>query len=382
MDKDYYGLLGVDKNATDADIKSAYRNLAKKYHPDKFSTAPESEKKAAEEKFKDINHAYSVLSDKEKRANYDSYGSEDGPMGGGFGGGGFSGFSGFGGGGFDDIFSNIFSQFGGGGRESRQSARVDGNDVTMNLVLTFKEAAFGCEKEITINRSEECKDCKGTGAKDGTAFKTCPKCGGSGTVNTVQNTPFGQIRNTRVCPDCHGTGKIITETCKTCGGKGAQRARRTVKITIPAGVDNGQMMTYYNEGEAGRNGGRKGNLIIMLSVKPHEIFKRRGQDLYLDMPITFMQATLGAKVDVPTLTDPVQHQIPEGTQTGTVFRIKGKGLKYLKKDLYGDLYVTVTVETPKKLSSKQKELLNQLADTFTREQNPKIKSYYDSLKNL
>ena len=380
MDKDYYGLLGVKKDATDAEIKSAYRNLAKQYHPDKFSTAPESERKAAEEKFKDINHAYSVLSDKEKRATYDAYGSEDGPAGGGFGG-GFSGFSGFGGGGFDDIFSNIFSQFGGGGR-SRESARVDGNDVTMNLVLTFKEAAFGCEKEITINRSEECKDCKGTGAKDGTAFKTCPKCGGSGTVNTVQNTPFGQIRNSRVCPDCRGSGKIITDACKTCGGKGSVRARRTVKINIPAGVDNGQMMTYYNEGEAGRNGGRKGNLIIILSVKPHEVFKRRGSDLYLDMPITFMQATLGAKVDVPTLTEPVAHQIPEGTQTGTVFRIKGKGLKYLKKEVYGDLYVTVNVETPKKLTNKQKELLNQLADTFTREQNPKIKSYYDSLKNL
>ena len=381
MDKDYYSLLGVKKDATDAEIKTAYRNLAKQYHPDKFSTAPEAERKAAEEKFKDINHAYSVLSDKEKRANYDSYGSEDGPMGGGFGGGGFGGFGGFGGGGFDDIFSNIFSQFGGGGRQ-RETGRVDGNDVTMNLVLTFKEAAFGCEKEITINRSEECKDCKGTGAKDGTAFKTCSKCGGTGSVSIVQNTPFGQIRNTRVCPDCHGTGRIITETCKTCGGKGSQRARRTVKINIPAGVDNGQMMTYYNEGEAGRNGGRKGNLIIILSVKPHDVFKRRNSDLYLDMPITFMQATLGAKVDIPTLTEPVSYQIPEGTQTGTVFRIKGKGLKYLKKDAYGDLYVTVTVETPKKLTNKQKELLRELTETMTREQNPKIKSYYDSLKNI
>lgn len=377
--KDYYGILGVQKGASESEIKSAYRNLAKKYHPDKFSTAPESERKAAEDKFKDISHAYSVLSDKEKRANYDNYGSEDGPMGGGFGGaGGFGGFSG----GFDDIFSDIFSAFGGGSRSRARSASVDGDDITINLVLSFKEAAFGCEKEITINRTEECPECKGTGAKDGTSYTTCSKCGGSGSVSSVQNTPFGQIRNTRVCDNCRGTGKVITENCTKCGGKGYQKQRRTVKINVPAGVDNGQMMTYYNEGEAGRNGGRKGNLIIVLSVKSHEIFKRRGHDLYIDFPISFMQAALGAKVDVPTLTTPVEYNIPEGTQTGTVFKIKGKGIKVLKKDSYGDLYVTVTVETPKNLTQRQKELLSALATSMLPTQNPKQKGFYDTLKKL
>lgn len=381
MDKDYYGTLGVKKDATDAEIKSAYRNLAKQYHPDKFSTAPESERKAAEEKFKDINQAYSVLSDKEKRANYDAYGSEDGPMGGGFGGG--SGFGGFGGGGFDDIFSNIFSSFGGGrSRNYQRDNRINGDDITMELVLTFKEAAFGCEKEITLNRSEECKECKGTGAKYGTKFKTCPRCNGTGTVTTVQNTPFGRIQNTQVCPECRGQGRIIEEQCDACRGRGSTRQRRTVKINVPAGVDNGQMMTYYNEGEAGRNGGKKGNLIIILSVKAHPVFKRRGSDLYLEMPITFTQAALGAKVDIPTLKDPVSYQIPECTQTGTVFRIKGKGLKYLKKEQYGDLYVTVTVETPKSLSREQKKALNNLAETLSQSQTPKQKAYYESLKNI
>ncbi|MBQ2714570.1 MAG: molecular chaperone DnaJ [Clostridia bacterium] len=379
MDKDYYGILGVKKDATDAEIKSAYRNLAKQYHPDKFSTASESEKKSAEEKFKDINQAYSVLSDKEKRTNYDNYGSEDGPMGGGFGGGyGAGGF----GGGFDDIFSNIFSAFGGGGRRGYRDNRVDGDDITMELVLTFREAAFGCEKEITINRNEECKDCKGTGAKDGTKLKTCSRCNGTGTILTVQNTPFGRIQNSQVCPECRGTGKIIEEQCPTCRGRGFTRQRRTVKITVPAGVDNGQMMTYYNEGEAGKNGGKKGNLIIILSVKAHPVFKRRGSDLLLEMPITFTQAALGAKVDIPTLNEPVSYQIPECTQTGTMFRIKGKGLKYLKKEQYGDLYVTVTVETPKGLNKEQKEQLKKLGESLAQNQSPKQKSYYDSLRNL
>ena len=381
MDKNYYDVLGVKKDATDAEIKSAYRNLAKQYHPDKFSTASDSEKKAAEAKFKDINHAYGVLSDKEKRANYDAYGSEEGPMNRGFGGGaGAGGFGGFGG--FDDIFSNIFSSFGGRSRGYARDNRVDGDDITMELVLTFKEAAFGCEKEITINRSEECKDCKGTGAKYGTKLKTCPRCNGTGTISTVQNTPFGRIQNSQVCPECRGAGKIIEEQCDVCKGRGYTRQRRTVKITVPAGIDNGQMMTYYNEGEAGRNGGKKGNLIVIISVKAHPVFKRRGFDIYLEMPITFTQAALGAKVDIPTLTEPVSYTIPECTQTGTVFRIKGKGIKQLRKEQYGDLYVTVTVETPKSLTREQKEALKTLGEKMSQNQNPKQKAYYDSLRNL
>lgn len=377
--KDYYEILGVERSASDDDIKKAYRNLAKKYHPDRFATASESEKKDAEARFKDINNAYAVLSDPQKKSNYDQFGSEDGA------GMGAGGFSWGGGGGFDDIISNIFSSFTGGGggrRYSRANAPIDGDDISYKVTLTFKEAAFGATREITINRTEECSDCKGTGAKGGTAHKTCSKCGGSGVINVRQNTPFGQMSSTQTCDACHGRGKIITEACSKCGGKGYQKVRRTISVPIPAGVANGQMMTFANEGDAGRNGGRRGNLIIVLEVKSHELFRRQGFDLYLEMPITFMQAALGAKVDVPTLTEPVSYTIPEGTNTGTVFRIKGKGIKYLKKDAYGDLYLTVVVETPKNLTPRQKELLASFNTAGKDNQNPKQKAFYDTLRKL
>ena len=379
MAKNYYEILGVDKNASEADIKSAYRNLTKKYHPDKFAQSPEAERKAAEEKFKEINQAYSVLSDQTKRSNYDQFGSEDGPQGGGgFWHGGSGGM-----GGFDDIFSNIFSSFSGGGWGSNsRNSRIDGDDITYNLTLTFKEAAFGVEKDINISRVEECSECHGTGAKPGTAYKTCPKCGGTGTLRYTQNTPLGQMVNTRVCDSCKGTGKVILETCPKCGGKAYQKVRRTVTINIPAGVDNGQIMTCQREGDAGRNGGDKGNLNVVFTVRPHPLFTRKGSDLYLEMPITYTQAALGAKVDVPTLTDPVTYTIPEGTLTGTTFRIKGKGLKVLRREAYGDLYLTVLVETPKNLNSRQKELLTALNTAATPNQYPKQKAFYESLKNI
>ena len=377
---DYYSILGISKDASDTEIKNAYRQMAKKYHPDRFATKSDAEKKEAEEKFKQINEAYSVLSDPEKKSNYDTYGSADGPSMNGAGGGFWGGNAG---GGFDDIFSTIFSSFTGGGRNSRASMAQDGEDVEYTMHLTFEEAAFGTEKEISFTRVEECPDCKGTGARNGTAYKTCSKCGGAGTYTSVQNTPFGQIRNSRVCDACRGSGRVIVDRCTSCNGVGRKRTKRSVNIKVPAGINNGQMMTYYNEGDAGKNGGRKGSLIIIFNVKSHELFRREGDDLYIDIPIKFSEATLGAKIEVPTLTTPVAYSIPEGTQTGTTFRIKGKGVKVLKKEAYGDLYVTVTVETPKGLNRRQRELL----ETFDKEivsagdkQYAKRKAYDDKLK--
>lgn len=380
---DYYKILGLSKDATEADIKSAYRQLAKKYHPDMYANATAEEKKNAEEKMKEVNQAYSVLSDSTKKANYDRYGSEDGPMGGfggrssgGFGSGGYSGgFSGFG---FEDILNNIFNFGGGEGRSG--NSRYDGDDVTYNLNLTFKEAMFGCEKEITINRIEECPSCKGTGAKNGTEYETCKKCNGTGHINVFQNTAFGRMQSTRICDECKGTGKKIKEPCKDCGGKGYTKQKRTIKVKVPAGVDNGQMMTYYNEGDAGRNGGKKGNLIIVLNVAQSTMFTRKGSDLYITIPITFTQAALGCKLEVPTLTDPITYTVPEGTATGTVFRIRDKGVKILKREAHGDLYVTVVVETPQGLSAKQKEMLINLNTTVTERQYPKQKAFYDNAK--
>lgn len=376
---DYYKTLGIEKSATEADIKSAYRTLAKKYHPDMYAHATDSEKKTAEAKMKEINQAYGVLSDSAKRANYDRYGNEEGPMGGfggrgaGYSSGGFSGF------GFEDILNNIFN-FGGSGRQA-SNGKMDGDDVTYSLNLTFKEAVFGCLKEVVINRIEECDECKGTGAKNGTAYKTCSKCGGKGTINVVQNTAFGQMQSTRVCDECRGTGKKIDEPCSKCGGKGYTKQKRTIKVNVPAGVDNGQMMTYYNEGDAGRNGGKKGNLIIVLNVSSSKVFTRKGNDLYVTVPITFTQAALGCKLEVPTLTDPVTYSIPEGTATGTVFRIRDKGVKILKREAHGDLYLTVVVETPQGLNAKQKEFLINLNSAVTDRQYPKQKAFYDGAKN-
>lgn len=382
----YYETLGVDKSATKDQLKTAYRNLAKKYHPDMYSTASEEEKKKAEEKFKEINHAYEVLSDDDKRAAYDTYGNENGPMGGGAGGtGGTGGFrwstsgEGFD---MDDIFSTIFSGFtGGAGRRSARANRaIRGEDIVVELNITFEEAAFGCEKEVKIKRTENCKTCGGTGAKDANSVKTCTKCGGKGVVNVTQRTVFGQVSTQTVCPDCKGKGKIITDKCTACGGKGKVEQVRTVKVNVPAGIADGQQMSYYNEGEAGTNGGENGSLIVVVRVKKHKLFERRDYNLYVNVPITFTEAVLGGEIDVPTLNGPIKYEIPEGTQTGTVFRIKNKGVKYLRKEVYGDLYITVVVETPKKLSREQKKALEALAKTFDQKQYQKIKEYKDNLK--
>lgn len=379
---DLYKVLGVEKTATADEIKSAYRKLAKKYHPDLYTTASAAEKKNAEEKFKEINHAYEVLSDAEKRKVYDTYGTEDPSQG--FGGaGGFWGGNASGEMDFDigDIFSSFFggNPFGGSTKGRAKSNRaVQGEDIRINLTLTFEEAAFGCEKEARYKRSENCPDCKGTGAKGGVT-KSCPKCGGSGVINSVKRTPLGQFSTQTVCPDCGGTGRISEEKCPKCGGKGRVTKERALKIIVPAGIDDGQRMTYYNEGEAGYNGGPSGNAVVFITVKPHKYFVRKGSDLYLDYPITMIQAALGCRVQIPTLKEPADLEIPAGTQSGTVFRLKNKGIKHLKLKDYGDLYVNVIVEIPKTVTSEQRDLLYKLDASSTMKQYPKKAAFKDKM---
>lgn len=364
--KDYYQILGVEKTASADEIKSAYRRLAKKYHPD-LNKTPE-----AAEKFKEINEAYEVLGDDKKRANYDQFGSADGPQfqggqggfsdffgGGGFGGSSFGGF----GGGFSDIFSDIFSAFGGG--ETRSTRRARGEDINLAMKLSFEEAIFGVEKNITINKVEQCESCSGTGAKNGTAFSTCPDCKGAGRVRIQQNTMFGtSIRETN-CPRCGGTGKIIKEKCESCGGKGYKRVQRTILVKIPAGIDDGQTVRMRGEGNSPLGQGVNGDLNIKISVQNHKLFKRDGNDLMYDLYLPFTTMLLGGKVEIPLTKGRFTLDIKEGTQSGTVMRLKGKGVKFVNKDAYGDLLVTLKSEPPKSLNKEQKQMLKNLADSFS-----------------
>ena len=381
--KNYYEILGVEKTATPDELKLAYRKLAKKYHPDMYVSASEQEKKDAEAKFKDINHAYEVLSDPQKRAAYDTYGDENGPQAGA----GFGGFSGFGSdgtgaGGFgfdmDDIFSSIFSGFGGGSsRAQRANAPQRGQDILVGVNLTFEEAAFGTQKTVNVKRVENCPDCKGTGAKDGTAFKVCSQCKGSGRVTMTQRTPFGQVSTQGVCPTCHGTGKIITDKCTTCGGVGRFEKVSEVKVNIPAGIDSGQRVRYDNEGHAGSNGGEKGGLYVEVRVAPHKLFSRNGFDVLLEVPISIVDATLGTTIEVPTLYGNKEIKIPEGTQSGTVFTIKNYGIKKLKATGKGDMFVKVIVEVPKSVSKEQKEFLKRFDQISDQKKQYPLKKAYD-----
>jgi len=374
--RDYYEVLGVAKDADEAAIKKAYRTLAKKYHPD---VNPGNA--TAEEKFKEVNEAYQVLSNPQKRAQYDQFG-HDGPQAGGFGGGGFGDFSGFGGGGFggfEDIFSSVFGGgFGGGGRSN---GPVRGDDLRYDLTISFEEAAMGCEKEINLVRDEECPTCSGSGAKPGSKVDTCPTCGGSGQERVVTNTPFGRIQNVRTCSRCRGAGKIITEPCPKCHGRGKVRVSKRRTVKVPAGIDNGQVLTIRGQGGLGERGGQPGDLLIVISVKPHKLFKRREDDLYIEMPLTFTQAALGAELDVPTLSKPVKYHFPEGTQPGQVFRLRDQGVTHLRGGGRGDLYVTAVVEIPKKLTNQQKELLRQFEGTTSGSQYEKKRSFFDKLKD-
>lgn len=376
--KDYYSLLELNKQASADEIKSAYRRLAKKYHPDVYASSGDKDKKDAEEKFKEIKHAYEVLSDPQKRAAYDQYGSEDGPMGG-AGGFDFGNFAG--GGGFGDIFSDIFNSFGGGNSGAKRRAR-NGDDIEVVLNLSFKEAVFGLnDKEVTFSRIEKCHVCNGTGAKSSDAVRTCSKCSGRGRIVMNQRTPFGVMQTERVCDDCNGAGKIITDKCAECKGNGRLRKQRTIRVNIPAGVDNGQMLTMRGEGGAAPGvDGERGNLILVFRIAPHPLFNRDGVNINFELPITIFQAATGAKIDIPTLDKPVTIDIPEGTQSGTVLRIKGKGVKHLRKDAYGDLFVKVLVEVPK--LGKEKAEFKEFANKFPKLKYERVEKFQKDLKNL
>lgn len=378
--RDYYEVLGLNKGATDEEIKKAFRKLAKQYHPD---VNPNN--KEAEAKFKEINEAYEVLSDKEKRAKYDRFGHAGvDPNGfGGAGGGGFGGgFGGFEGafGDFGDIFDMFFGGSGFGSSRSKSGPRK-GADLKYELEIDFKEAAFGVRKEISITRDEVCADCKGSGAKPGSPIETCKKCGGTGEVRYTQSTVFGRVVNVRPCDECHGEGKIIKEHCPKCLGRGTVKRNRKITIDIPAGVDNGSVMPLRGEGEPGEKGGPKGDLYIYIRVKPHSLFKRDGINLFCEIPISFVQAAIGAEIEVPTLEGKEKFEIPEGTQTGTTFKLKGQGVPSLRSKARGDLYFTVKVEVPKKLNDKQKEALKHFADAMGEDITGRGKSFFDKVKD-
>lgn len=373
--QDYYETLGISKGAGDDEIKKAYRQMAKKYHPDMNPG-----NKEAEQKFKEVNEAYEVLSDADKRAKYDQYGHAAFEQGGGFGGGGFGGFD------FDmgDIFSSIFGGgfggFGGGRSQSRANAPQAGEDIGLRVVLSFEEAAFGCKKEVSFARIQKCGDCSGTGAKKGTSPEKCSRCGGRGTITVNQRTAFGMMQSTNACPDCGGTGKIIKTPCENCRGKGYIKINKKLDVNIPAGIDDGQRIALRGQGNEGRNGGPAGDLIIQVSVRPHAIFERDGNDIYCEVPISFAEAALGAKIKIPTLDGQMEYDIPEGTQTGTMFTIKQKGINAVNSRSKGNLYVKVVVETPKSLSAEQKKLLRQFADTLGEKNTAKKNSFFSKFK--
>ena len=358
--RDYYEVLGVSKDASADDIKKAYRKLAKMYHPDMHPGDTE-----AEEKFKEANEAYEVLSDEEKRSKYDQYGHAAFDPAAGGGGSGFGGFGGFGG---DFDFGDIFSSIFGGGRSSggrRANMPEDGDDLLTRVTVSFEEAAFGCKKDVSYARVESCPDCSGSGAAKGTTPESCPHCKGRGYVTVQQQTMFGYSQSQRACNNCRGTGKIVKNPCSNCNGKGRIKLNKKLEVSIPAGIDNGQRIVLRGQGSAGRNGGDNGDLVIEVYVKPHELFIREGNNLYCEVELSFAEAALGAEIEVPLLGGKTtKFSIPEGTQTGTSFTIKGEGVQEInsRSRRKGDLIFTVVVETPTKLTQEQKKLLEQFAE--------------------
>ena len=378
--RDYYEVLGVSKTATQDELKKAYRKLARKYHPDLNKDNEE-----AAEKFKECNEAYSVLSDDQKRAQYDQFGHaafENGGMGGGGGFGGAGGFGGFGGSGMEDIFDMFFGGQGGRGGNRAKSGPQRGADLRFDLEITFEEAAFGLEKEINLYRDETCDHCHGEGAEPGSKVESCPECNGTGYVRFTQNTMFGQMVNERPCSRCKGEGKIISEPCKECRGKGTLKRNKKLKVKIPAGVDNGSRLRVSGEGEAGAKGGPSGDLYVYLYVKPHKFFERDGTTVLCEVPINIVQATLGADIKVPTLDGQVTMKVPEGTQPGKVLRLKGKGIPSLRGGGRGDQLVRIKVVVPTKLSDKQKDALRKFADISKDNINPEEKSFMDKVKDF
>ena len=371
--RDYYEVLGVSKGASEDEIKRAYKKLARKYHPDMNPGDKE-----AEEKFKEVNEANEVLSDPDKKARYDQFGfagvDPNYGAGGGYGAGGFD-FGDLG-----DIFGSFFGGGFGGGGPRRRNGPQRGESIRMSVSVDFTEAAFGCEKEVTVERSEQCPTCKGNGCAPGTTPEVCPDCHGSGAVTQSQRTPFGVMQTQAVCGKCRGTGKIIHQPCPDCHGSGRARKRKTVKVNIPAGIDNGQTISLRGQGHAGKNGGPNGDLLITVMVKPHDIFRREGTSVFCEAPITFTQAVLGAEMEIPTIDGKVKYTIPEGTQTGTVFRLRGKGIPVLNGHGRGDQYVTVTIETPRGLNREQKDALKKFSETLGEGNYEKQRSFFKKFK--
>lgn len=367
--------MGVPKNATDEEIKKAYRKLAKKYHPD---LNPGD--KTAEAKFKEVNEAYEVLSDKDKKARYDQFGHAgvDPNFGGGAGGGSpFTGDIDLG-----DIFNSFFGGGFGGGRSANPNAPRRGSDTEATVNISFEEAAKGCRKNVSFQKIDTCDDCGGSGAKKGTSAKTCPNCNGTGQVRINQRTPFGVVQTSRSCDRCGGTGKVIDSPCGTCGGTGRVRRQKTIEINVPAGIDNEQILSVSGQGNAGANGGPAGDLRVYVNVRPHPIFERRGNDVWCEVPITYTQAALGAEVVVPTIDGRVSYQVREGTQPGDVFKLKGKGIPRIGGHGRGDQFVRMTIEVPKNLTQKQKEILQQFDNVAEEKNYQKRKNFIDKIKDM
>lgn len=371
--RDYYEVLGVNKGASDDEIKKAYRQAAKKYHPDLHPGDKE-----AEEKFKEVNEAYEVLSDKEKKARYDQFGHAgvDPNYGAGGAGSPFGQDIDFG-----DIFSSFFGGFG-GRRSANPNAPRRGSDIETQLYISFEEAAKGCKKTVQYQAVSTCKDCNGTGAQRGTSPKTCSACGGRGQVTINQRTPFGVVQTSRPCDACRGRGKIIETPCRTCNGRGQVRRKKTVEVNIPAGINDDQVLNVAGHGNSGTNGGPAGDLHVYIGIRPHPIFERRGDDVWCDLPITFTQAALGATVTVPTLDGKASYDIHEGTQPGDVFKLKGKGIQHLGSKGRGDQYVKVVIEVPKNLNSKQKQLIRDFDSAVSEKNYQKRKGFMDKLKDI
>ena len=381
--RDYYEVLGLKKGASDDEIKKAYRKMAIKYHPDRNL----NNKEEAEAHMKEINEAYDVLKDPQKKAQYDQFGHDAFTAGGGGGTGGFGGFGGFGGGGFSGgfgDFGDIFDTFfGGGGRsQARRNGPEQGADLRMDIELTFEEAAFGVEKELKVPRMENCTECGGTGAAKGTSPEECSNCHGTGQVQSYANTPFGRMVNSHVCERCGGSGKIIKTPCKECGGRGQKKVNKTIKVKIPAGIDEGQRIRVSGGGQAGKRGGPSGDLYVYVYIKKHELFTREGYDVLCEVPVTFVQAALGDTIEVPTIHGKVEMKVAAGTQSGTIMRLRGKGIPMLRRNGNGDQHVRIKVLTPQKLSGRQKELLKEFADLSGNKVNHEQESFFSKVKKI